>query len=201
MESIGKDVKRALLWFSLGIERLVEDMIQESMAKGDFKNLKGSGKPLSHDSVNQNPFIDFTTHKLNQVLLENGFVPEWILLEKEIREEVKIFRSKLSRVRSSFGPDLNVNDFNNWEHFLKTLVPEMKNINLKIAKYNLVVPILQKQLIGLDMGRESERALREYVPNPDVAFQFNQNPKPMNHQSSRTPTPSFIELLTSLLKW
>jgi len=28
------------------IERLVEDLIIESMANGEFENLKGSGKPL-----------------------------------------------------------------------------------------------------------------------------------------------------------
>ena len=47
------------------MDRLVEDLIQESMAKGDFDNLSGKGKPLKQDI--SNPYVDFTTHKLNEV--------------------------------------------------------------------------------------------------------------------------------------
>lgn len=49
-----------------GFERLVEDLIQESMSKGEFTNLSGCGKPLSRHE-NRNPFVDYTTHKINEV--------------------------------------------------------------------------------------------------------------------------------------
>ena len=49
------------------IDRLVEDLIVESMANGEFDNLEGAGKPLP-DRVDYNPYMDFTTHKMNQVL-------------------------------------------------------------------------------------------------------------------------------------
>ncbi len=49
----------------VGIDRLVEDLIQESIAKGEFTNLKGTGKPLQNQ--NHNPYIDVVTHKINQV--------------------------------------------------------------------------------------------------------------------------------------
>lgn len=48
-----------------GFDRLVEDLIQESMSKGEFENLSGKGKPLNTE--NRNPYVDFTTHKLNEV--------------------------------------------------------------------------------------------------------------------------------------
>lgn len=48
-----------------GFDRLVEDLIQESMSKGEFANLSGKGKPLKDQ--NRNPYVDFTTHKLNEV--------------------------------------------------------------------------------------------------------------------------------------
>lgn len=48
-----------------GFDRLVEDLIQESMSKGEFENLSGKGKPLKDQ--NNNPYVDFTTHKLNEV--------------------------------------------------------------------------------------------------------------------------------------
>ena len=50
------------------MERLVEDLIQEGMAKGAFDNLSGAGKPLPERPPDFNPYMDFTTHKMNQVL-------------------------------------------------------------------------------------------------------------------------------------
>jgi len=47
------------------MDRLVEDLIQESMAKGDFDNLSGKGKPLKFRSPN--PYVDFVTQKMNEV--------------------------------------------------------------------------------------------------------------------------------------
>ena len=46
--SIAEPEKRAIKRskYSKVIDRLVEDLIQEAMSKGEFKNLAGSGKPL-----------------------------------------------------------------------------------------------------------------------------------------------------------
>lgn len=65
------------------MDRLVEDMIQESMSKGHFDNLPGAGKPL--DFSKENPFMDRTTQKLNQILLDEDLLPTWISKQKEIR--------------------------------------------------------------------------------------------------------------------
>jgi len=47
----------------------VEDLIQESMSRGDFNNIKPTGKPL-HE---RNPhYMDFTTYKINEILIDNG---------------------------------------------------------------------------------------------------------------------------------
>ena len=45
----------------------------------------GAGKPLPN-RVDYNPYTDFTTHKINQILVETGFAPEWVQLQKDIRE-------------------------------------------------------------------------------------------------------------------
>ena len=50
---------------------------------GDFDNLSGAGKPLP-ERVIYNPYEDFTTHKMNQILVDGGFAPEWIMLKKDI---------------------------------------------------------------------------------------------------------------------
>lgn len=49
------------------MDRLVEDLIQESISKGEFDRLSGKGKPLKSHSTTHNPYVDFVTHKMNQV--------------------------------------------------------------------------------------------------------------------------------------
>ena len=60
------------------MDRLVEDLIQEGMAKGTFDNLAGAGKPLPERPQDFNPYIDFTTHKMNQVLHDDKMVMKLI---------------------------------------------------------------------------------------------------------------------------
>ena len=148
---------------SSGMERLVEDLIQESMARGDFDNLKGQGKPLPHDR-SYNPYIDFTTHKLNEVLIDNGFTPEWIMLEKEIRQEIVDLRRKLSNHRHEFDENLNETEELKWNEYVSNLVPECNALNAKIQKYNLVVPTIFKQIICLQLDKEVANARRTFSP-------------------------------------
>lgn len=82
-----------------GFDRVVEDLIQESMSKGDFNNLQGIGKPLSN-AQSQNPYVDFTQHKINKILLDNGFTPEWITLQKEINSDIDELKKILMDKRS-----------------------------------------------------------------------------------------------------
>ena len=51
------------------IDSLVEDLITESMAAGDFENLKGAGKPLP-ERRDYSPHTDPTTNKMNEILVE-----------------------------------------------------------------------------------------------------------------------------------
>ena len=98
------------------MDRLVEDLIQEGMAKGTFDNLKGAGKPLPERPPDFNPFMDFTTHKMNQVinnmkrkltfatifhqiLADTGFTPQWVELQKEIRLQTEELRKELGKFR------------------------------------------------------------------------------------------------------
>jgi len=49
------------------------------MASGEFDNLSMAGKPLPN-RVDYNPYGDSTTHKMNQILVDGGFAPEWVML-------------------------------------------------------------------------------------------------------------------------
>ena len=52
------------------IERVVEDMIQASMERGEFENLPGAGKPLK--ATDFNPYVDNMTLQMNKILINNG---------------------------------------------------------------------------------------------------------------------------------
>ena len=65
MCELGEGDEYNKLCFRSEMDRLVEDLIQESMQRGEFDNLAGKGKPLKHQA--SNPYVDFVTYKMNQV--------------------------------------------------------------------------------------------------------------------------------------
>ncbi|GLV38307.1 uncharacterized protein CBL_05237 [Carabus blaptoides fortunei] len=151
-----------------GYDRLVEDLIQESMQKGEFDNLSGKGKPLK-GLQSTNPYVDFVTHKINQVLIDNGFTPEWIMLQKEIREDKLILQRTLYADRTKIGsyPFNNI-DQCKWEKLLEDAKKINDSINKKIEKYNLVVPVLQKQMLLFDLKREAEKVAKYGQTKHDI---------------------------------
>lgn len=146
-----------------GLERLVEDYIQEAMSKGDFDNLRGSGKPLP-ESQSQNPYLDFTTHKLNKILLDNGFTPEWITLQREIREDLGKLRAQLKEERSQLPADWENDDSasgRKWTNTLQSHKTEVDRINRNIDKYNLIVPIFDHQFFRVDLKKLGDEVLKD----------------------------------------
>lgn len=166
-----------------GMDRLVEDLIQEAMNRGEFKDLPGMGKPLKENTNTRNPYVDFVTYKLNEILIENGFTPEWIQLSKEIREEIQDLRKKLINARSKVGQiPLNYKDEKTWKNIVENFKSKTKEINIKIDKYNLLVPILQKQMLHVkleDLAKEAlstpaQETLKEKV-NSDISVERKNN--------------------------
>lgn len=158
---VGMDKQRAKdIKTRYGMDRLVEDLIQESMNKGEFANLSGAGKPLKDNASAQNPYVDFVTHKMNQILINNGFTPEWIQLSKEIREEKENVQNQLTKARNRLGTiPLSSGDLESWRNSVNNLKTSVKKINDKINKYNLLVPILQKQMLQVRLEVLAEEAL------------------------------------------
>ncbi|XP_047991003.1 dnaJ homolog subfamily C member 28 isoform X2 [Leguminivora glycinivorella] len=141
-----------------GFDRLVEDLIQESMSKGEFEKLSGIGKPLKDQ--NTNPYVDFTTHKLNEVLINNGFVPEWITMNKEIDHDIEALKDEIRRDRSFLGPyPLSEHDQPKWDRICEANRELAKSINTKINTYNLIVPLINKQKFHVDFDKICEDVL------------------------------------------
>ncbi|XP_066139790.1 dnaJ homolog subfamily C member 28 isoform X1 [Euwallacea fornicatus] len=171
-----------------GFERLVEDLIQESISKGEFNNLKNFGKPLP-EHTNKNPYVDFVTHKLNEVLIDNGFTPEWILLQKEIRKEAALLRKQLFAARQYFGPyPLTVEDNIDWSEKVYEFKKVVDQINMKIAKFNLVVPILNKQMLLICLEKEAQRAMIRGNGYEDLRYEGPESKK--RGSKKQLPEPS-----------
>ena len=126
------------------LERIAHEKIRDSMGRGEFKNLKGMGKPLTRE--HDNPVIDDMQQKLNRLLSNAGFAPEWISLDKEIRQSIENVKKHLSSCWSKYGPHpMTPERKKEWEQELEELSHTVKTINKKINNLNLIVPSLSAQ--------------------------------------------------------
>ena len=126
------------------LERIAHEKIRDSMGRGEFKNLEGMGKPLTRE--HDNPVIDDMQQKLNRLLSNAGFAPEWISLDKEIRQSIENVKKHLSSCWSKCGPHpMTPERKKEWEQELEELSHTVKTINKKINNLNLIVPSLSAQ--------------------------------------------------------
>lgn len=170
--------------FRSAIDRLVEDLIQESMKKGEFNNLAGQGKPLKYDA--HNPYVDSMTHKLNQILIQNGFTPEWVLLEKEIKEEKSIIKNLIKEKLNSLGAAgrWSSNERKMWNEFLTDLTGNCSTLNKKIDHFNLVCPALSRQMVRFQLQREADKIMSAIDKDSTL-------PKDNNNNNSCKQTTEF----------
>lgn len=178
-----------------GFDRVVEDLIQEAMSKGQFDNLEGKGRPLSH-AQSQNPYVDFTQHKINKILLDNGFTPEWITLQKEIRTDIKDLEKILTEYRSYIGETpLSDADADKWLNVVERFEYREKEINKQIDKYNLITPILNQQMCRIQLKRIADKVLNA------KPVKQNQIPNKINEEQKQNYESSNKTFLSSLIWW
>jgi DnaJ family protein C protein 28 len=128
---------------------LVEGRIQDAMAAGGFDNLPGEGKPLN---LLRNPYLDPSLNLAYGLLKHNGFAPDWIARDKEIREELEAARARLHAAwaRSRANPA----DENAWQAALAQFNETLARLNRKIDDLNLIVPIPSCQRTLLKLADE-----------------------------------------------
>lgn len=140
------------------VERLVEDLIQESMARGDFTNLSGAGKPLK--KFEHNPYADPMTHNLNRILIDNGYQPAWVVTQRDIRETTAHIRNRLLEGRARFGDPMTPKQHSQWEQLCASVEEELVKLNKTVDNYNLIVPMLNMQMVHFSLSREIDRAVK-----------------------------------------
>ncbi|XP_075110245.1 uncharacterized protein LOC107812521 isoform X2 [Nicotiana tabacum] len=135
------------------IINVVEQRIWHSMEEGQFENLPGKGKPLD---LNTNPHVDPAEDTLYRILSRNKCAPEWVELNKEIRSNVVDWRSALKKAWTHKD---TVGD-SKWIEASESLKLQMRDINNKVFRYNLIVPF-GRQMFVLKWEKEIDRLNEE----------------------------------------
>ncbi|KAJ0087689.1 hypothetical protein Patl1_32294 [Pistacia atlantica] len=131
------------------IINVVEQRIWHSMEEGQFENLPGKGKPLN---LGSNPHADPAEDTLYRILSKNGCAPEWVELNKEIRSLVSAWRVALKKAWAIKGNG----DHTRWAESAEALQRQLRDINNKVFRYNLIVPF-GRQMFGLKWEKELAR--------------------------------------------
>ncbi len=134
----------------------VNEQIEEAMKRGEFSNLPGKGKPLRLET---NPFITPQVRMANRLLKNNGFAPQWIELEKEIRQQkakltrlVENLKARRERLAALFlqhphrGPAIKQCFEHERARTLTQYGDKLKSLNKKIQRLNLLMPARNRQL-------------------------------------------------------
>lgn len=125
---------------------LVGVMISQAMAKGEFDNLEGYGKPLDLADM---PYDPDGVHMALKILKDNGFAPYWIELGKEIDalrkkldKEVEDFKKYTQMVLSEKRSSGAMQRFEQKKHsFYSQVRNHLEEISQKILDYNLQCPV------------------------------------------------------------
>ncbi|XP_047973454.1 dnaJ homolog subfamily C member 28-like [Salvia hispanica] len=135
------------------IINVVEQRVYHAMEEGQFENLPGKGKPLDLDT---NPHADPAEDTLYRILNKNGCAPEWVELNKEIRNSIAGWRIALGRAwKCKDGLDDS-----KWLEASEALKLQLRDLNNKVFRYNLIVPF-GRQMFGFKWEREMDRLKEE----------------------------------------
>ncbi|KAK9127596.1 hypothetical protein Syun_016393 [Stephania yunnanensis] len=93
---------------------------------------------------------------LSMILLKNGCAPEWVELNKEIWSNVNEWRLALKTAQTN---RLSGNN-SKWIEDSHTLQSQMRAINEKVFRYNLIVPF-GRQMFGLNWEKELDRLKKQ----------------------------------------
>ena len=151
-------------------DKIIEEKIRAAQEQGKFDNLKGKGQPLALDD---NPFEDTAMQMAHTLLKDNGFRPDWLEDDLQLREKLAQARQAVARTRAwreaalallgsradematTQRTTLNTEWLRAVEQFRETLT----TINRGITNLNLKVPSPQFQRMKLDIEAEVQKII------------------------------------------
>ena len=142
-------------------ESLIDQKIREAMARGEFDDLPGKGKPLD---TSENPFEDPELRLAHRMLRNAGFAPSWIEERKDIDSEFENARNELSRVwavlHNALGTENERGARARWEKALTSFRKQAGELNRRIVAWNLKVPAAGFQRRLIDVEKEVSQVER-----------------------------------------
>ncbi len=141
----------------------VEDQIQKAQQDGQFDNLRGKGKPLTH----------LDTDAFEHLVKEQGFRPHFVELDAEIRAKTEIARQAVRRTyewvmqaRAGGSVDRRYAQ-DEWLKALRIFDQRLADINKLIQTFNLELPEPLRHLQRFPLKREEELQKLGLVFRPD----------------------------------
>jgi DnaJ family protein C protein 28 len=148
----------------LTLETWVDQQIREAQERGEFEDLPGMGEPLD---LALNPFAKGQEIAF-KVLQDAGFAPDWIELDKAVRDKLEKARAALNRSwvwreaslaeladqahKGALAEQQRVQA--GWQQAVASFEEEVESINRDIADLNLKVPSSQFQRSKVEVARE-----------------------------------------------
>ena len=125
-------------------ESLIDKLIRESMERGEFDDLSGSGQPID---LTENPFEDPELRTVHRLLRNAGFAPAWIEERKDIDAQFDGARATLLRAKELYGKggklaagDHSLAQSAHWQRAAKDFRETIAGLNQRIRIYNLKAP-------------------------------------------------------------
>jgi DnaJ family protein C protein 28 len=142
----------------------VDRQIRDAQDRGEFEDLPGVGQPLD---LKPNPYAKGQEIAF-KVLQDAGFAPDWIELDKAVRDRLEKARAELHRSwmwrvermaeladqTEKWVPAERHRVQAGWQQAVASFEEEVESINRDIADLNLKVPSPQFQRSKVDTARE-----------------------------------------------
>ena len=142
--------------------KLVEQRLQDALAKGEFANLPGKGKPLALD---EEPLADPAQWMARHILRNSGMSVPWVEERQRIEEALALATKRLARSWSAYAGDHGGKlpspaAESRWQKALATFQEDASALNRCIRTYNLSVPHVRFQRCLIEVRREVARLRR-----------------------------------------
>ena len=149
------------------LERIANEMIKDAIKKGEFSELPGHGRPI--ENAYENPVLSTMEHKINAMLGNSGFAPDWILLDREIRSKLVELKERILAEWNRCGPHpMSDSKSAEWEQNLLLFQHDLDVINKKIRDRNLKGPLVG-QKVRLKLENIVSQVTSGVVPAPPAA--------------------------------
>jgi DnaJ homolog subfamily C member 28 len=128
------------------VPRNIDEQIRQAMARGDFDNLPGKGKPLD---LSENPYEDPGWRMAYRMLKENGYTLPWIETRRNIElnfeRAAKSLQQSWDWRKTATGRRGLMHAEREWQQALHLFRDEVAKLNKRIRDYNLEIPSDQFQ--------------------------------------------------------